>query len=379
MTFNRNYLFAALAILLMILAFWFLKTVVLYIVVAAILTMITRPVEKKLERIRIRKRKIPRSVRALIVLFGIYAVIFAFISIFIPVISNEAHLLSNINGAEISKAMHEPLAKLETAFANLPQSGTEHQTLEQYVQSKSIELLSVTQVSTFANSIVSLAGQLIIAFFAVSFFTFFFLKDGPVIFEMLMLLAPANHSKPVRNIFHNAQIMLSKYFTGVLIDVIFVTAFVGTGMAIIGVPNAFIIGLFAGVMNIIPYVGPIIGAAFAIIIGISTHLGLDFYNGILPIIERILIVFLLMNLIDGFLVQPFIFSKRVKAHPIEIFTVILVAGSLLGIGGMIAAVPVYTVIRIIAREFMSKYRFVQRLTDEFDEDSTMKEPENPAT
>ncbi|HTL83212.1 MAG TPA: AI-2E family transporter, partial [Bacteroidia bacterium] len=124
-----------------------------------------------------------------------------------------------------------------------------------------------------------------------------------------------------------------------------------------------------GVMNIIPYIGPLLGGVFAIVIGLSTNLDLDFYHGMIPLVEKIVLVFVIMNLTDGFLVQPMILSNRVKAHPIEIFTVILIAGTLAGIGGMIVAVPVYTILRIIAREFLSKYRFVKRLTGELDTSS----------
>jgi predicted PurR-regulated permease PerM len=162
-------------------------------------------------------------------------------------------------------------------------------------------------------------------------------------------------------------VMLGKYFTGVLIDVLFVSSFVSIGLMIIGAKYALVIGAFAGIMNIIPYVGPLISGAFAIIVGVSSNLSLDFYSGIVPLTEKIIVVFVLMNLIDAFLVQPFVFSNRVKAHPIEIFAVILIAGSISGVGGMIVAVPLYTVCRIIAREFFSKYQFVRKLTDELDE------------
>jgi predicted PurR-regulated permease PerM len=207
---------------------------------------------------------------------------------------------------------------------------------------------------------------LLIAFFAISFFTFFFIKDGSAIMEMLLLLIPLRRLKSVRNILDESQVMLRKYFTGVLIDVIFVAAFVSIGLSILGIKNAFIIGVFAGIMNIVPYVGPLIGGAFAIIIGASSNLTLDFYSGLLPLIQKIILVFVAMNLVDAFLVQPYIFSKRVKAHPVEIFLVVLVAGTLGGIGGMIVAVPLYTIIRIVAKEFLSKYRFVKRLTDELE-------------
>lgn len=368
-------------------AFWYIRVVFLYIIVAAILTMITRPLEKRLERVRIRKKKIPRSLRALSILLGIYLVIFAFIAIFIPVIADEANIISKIDSKQLATALQEPIADLENTFAAFQPPDSVHVTgsnlqdsvvlqpdtgahaLEKYVQASASKLLNVAQVSSLANSLVSFVSQIFVAFFVISFFTFLFIKDGPVIFEILLLLIPPKHIKSVRNIISDTQLMLSKYFTGVLIDIIFVATFISSGMAILGVRNALIIGIFAGVMNIIPYIGPLIGGAFAMIIAISTNLTMDFHDGLMPLLVKIFFVFLAMNLTDGFLVQPYIFSKRVRAHPIEIFTVILVAGSLVGIGGMIVAVPLYTMIRIMAREFMSKHRFVQRLTDEL-EDAT---------
>lgn len=353
---------------LLALAAWYLRTVFLYIIIAAILTMITRPLEKRMERVRIKKWKIPRGLRALSILLGIYLLLFCFVAIFIPLFMEEAKILSTVDSQQLSAALHEPLVQLEQAFATIQPAGSNGQTLEQYVQGLSKNMLNMAQVSSIANQVVIISGQLIIAFFAISFFTFFFLKDGPVIFEMLLLLVPAKHLRRTRNIIDDTQVMLSKYFTGVLIDVLFVATFVSSGMALLGVKNALIIGFFAGVMNIIPYVGPLIGGAFAIVIGVSTNLHLDFYGGLLPLIGKISLVFVLMNLIDGFAVQPYIFSKRVKAHPIEIFAVILIAGTLAGVGGMIVAVPVYTVLRIIAKEYLShKNRFVKRLTDELEE------------
>lgn len=349
-------------------ACWQVRTIFLYVLVSAILAMVTRPVENRLQRIRFGKRKIPRSIRALVILLGIYLIIYSFIAIFIPLLVDQATIISNVNTAQLTTAFHEPIAQIENAFNGLSkmQSDTNTVNLDTYFHSGAGKLLDATRISSLANGIVSFFGSFLIAFFAISFFTFFFIKDGPAIMEMLLLLIPVTRLKNVRNILEESQLMLRKYFTGVLIDVIFVAAFVSTGLMILGVKNAFIIGVFAGIMNIVPYVGPLIGGAFAIIIGASSNLTLDFYSGLLPLIEKIILVFVAMNLLDGFLVQPYIFSKRVKAHPIEIFLVVLVAGTLGGIGGMIVAVPLYTIIRIIAKEFLSRNRFVQRLTDELE-------------
>lgn len=368
------WLVAGLVILLLVLA-WFIRGILLYITIAAILTMILRPLDRKMERWRFNKWKLPRSVRALSLLLLVYVIVFAFISIFIPLIVNEINIISNVDKAQVTEALHEPISQLEGLFQNFQRNQPNQVTLEEYTQQQLTQILNVTQVSSLANGIVAVVGSLLVAFFSVSFFTFFFLKDGDVILHTLLLLVPPHRIKGVRNVIRDTQNMLTKYFAGVLFDVAFVFAFISIGMALLGVQNALIIGLFAGIMNIIPYVGPLIGGAFAIIVGISTNLTLDFYDAMLPLALKIFLVFVAMNLIDGFIVQPFIFSKRVKAHPLEIFTVILIAGSIAGIGGMVAAVPVYTVLRIILREYMTNSRFVKRLTNDMDDADETAPPE----
>jgi predicted PurR-regulated permease PerM len=365
---RKHPLFIVFVTALALVVCWYLRTILLYVIIAAIIAMVVAPLDRHLERIKIKTKKIPRSLRALILLFTVYAVIGLFVSIFIPLIIDEIKIISTVDSKQLQQALHEPLTQIEGAFSQLQQnSGTQEQTLEQYVQEQFNAFIGVTKISALANSVFSTLGSLITGFFVISFLTFFFLKDGTAIFNTLMLLVPKKYQRQAHNVFGHTQILLTKYFSAVLLDVLFVAAFVSIGMAILGVRNAIIIGLFAGVLNIIPYVGPLIGGAFAIIIGISTNLHLDFYTGMLPLAGKIMAVFVAMNLTDGFLVQPYIFSNSVKAHPIEIFIVILIAGTLAGIGAMVVAVPAYTVLRIIAKEFFSGYQFVQRLTDDLEE------------
>jgi predicted PurR-regulated permease PerM len=364
---RKHPLFILLVIALILLACWYLRTILLYIVLSAIIAMVVSPLDRYLERIRIRKYKLPRSLRALIMLLTVFAVLGSFIAVFVPLIIDEINILSNVNQQQLQQAIHEPAAQLESLFNRfVQQTGNQQQTFEQYAQQRISSLLDSAQLSSLANSIFSTISSLITAFFVISFLTFFFLKDGVVIYQMMLLLVPPKYKRRAENVVDDTRKLLTKYFTGVLLDILFVAVFVGIGMAILGVKNALIIGLFAGVLNIIPYVGPLIGGTFAIAIGISTNLHLDFYTGMVPLAGKIFLVFVLMNLTDGFLVQPYIFSNSVKAHPIEIFIVILIAGTLTGIGGMIAAVPAYTILRILAKEFFSQYQFVQRLTDDLD-------------
>lgn len=376
----KNVLITFATIVSLVLAWIFLKKIIIYICIAGVISLMVQPLLKRLERVRIRKKKIPRSLRALIVLAGIYIVIGTVIAVFIPLIVDEIRIIANIDQQKLAVAMQEPVSQLESIFSSYQQStGNQEQTLQEFVQETVTSVLGFAQVSTLANSLVSLATSLFVAFFVISFLLFFFMKDGPVIFETIMLLFPRKRDRAIRNIIDNTRKLLTKYFTGVLLDILFVSTFISVGMAILGIKNALIIGLFAGIMNIIPYVGPLIGGAFAIIVGLSTNLHLDFYTGMLPLAGKISLVFVLMNLTDGFFIQPTIFSNSVKAHPLEIFLVILIAGTLAGIGGMILAVPIYTIIRVIAREFMSHNRMVQRLTEELGDVTHPREHEHPET
>ena len=94
----------------------------------------------------------------------------------------------------------------------------------------------------------------------------------------------------------------------------------------------------------------------------TSNLGQDFSTVILPTSIYVMIGFLIGQIIDNFLSQPLIFSTSVKSHPLEIFLVIVIAGLLFGVVGMIAAVPSYTVIKVIAKEFLAENKIVKQLT-----------------
>ena len=126
--------------------------------------------------------------------------------------------------------------------------------------------------------------------------------------------------------------------------------------------HAIICGLVSGILNIIPYVGPWIGAAFGIVIGIATNMNLPFQTELLPLIGFMLIVYAVVQTIDNVLFQPLIYSSSVNAHPLEIFLVIMMAGSMAGVGGMILAIPAYTVLRVIAKEFLGNFKVVKKIT-----------------
>ena len=160
----------------------------------------------------------------------------------------------------------------------------------------------------------------------------------------------------------NVKGLLTRYFIGVILQIAIITIIVSIGLSLLGIKNAVLIGLLAGIINVIPYVGPLIGASLGIIIGISTNLDLEFYTQMIPLIIKICLVFGTMQLVDNFILQPIIFSNSVKAHPLEVFLVVISAGTIWGISGMVIAIPFYTFLRVIAKEFLYEFKIIQELT-----------------
>ena len=115
-------------------------------------------------------------------------------------------------------------------------------------------------------------------------------------------------------------------------------------------------------MNVIPYIGPIIATFAAVMITLSSNMEMSFYTQMVPLLTKVIIVFMVTRLIDDIILQPNIFSKSVKAHPLEIFLIVLVGAKIGGIMGMVLAIPFYTAFRVIGKVFLSEFKVIQRLT-----------------
>jgi predicted PurR-regulated permease PerM len=133
-------------------------------------------------------------------------------------------------------------------------------------------------------------------------------------------------------------------------------------LLIVGVENAIVIAFLVALLNLIPYIGPLIGMFLMIFLTMTDNIGQDFQTQILPTTMWVFIGYIIAQIIDNFVSQPYIFSKSVKSHPLEIFLVIIIGGLLFGITGMVLAVPSYTAIKVILKEFLSENKIVKSLT-----------------
>lgn len=216
---------------------------------------------------------------------------------------------------------------------------------------------------------VSLFGNIIILFASVTFIAFFFLKDEKLFGNGIKTIIPRKHFKKTDQALKNIKKLLTRYFGGILLQITIITIFLTGMLSFFGISNAFLIAFFSALINVIPYIGPLIGALFAIMVTISSNLDADFYTVMLPLIYRVIIIFAVMQTCDGFLLQPYIFSNSVSAHPLEIFLIVIVGAQLGGAVGMVLAIPTYTIIRVIAAVFLQEFELVRKLTEHLSEDN----------
>ena len=362
-----RYFLIALAIILIALVAWFLKTIVLYIIISVILSLIGHPIVSLYSKIRIGKKHLSTTLSSVLALFTLIAIIVGLFSLFIPLIIEQARIISKINPGEVVTAFKQPLQNLEYTLQKFQISSENSEPIEKVMASKLSSVLGFQEVSYYAQRMISLLGSVIAAFFSISFMTFFFMKDDHLIPDVILMLTPPKQFQAVRDIMKDTKFILTRYFIGILCDMAFVATLTAIGLSIFGVKNALLIGLFAGILNVIPYIGPLLGCGFAILIGVSSNLNLDFYTQLIPLTGKIALTFLAVQLMDALFFQPLVISNTVKAHPLEIFIVILTAGTIGGITGMIVAIPVYTIIRIIAKQFFSNFKIVQQITHNLEE------------
>ena len=362
---KARYILIGAGIVLIASIIWFLQSIVAYILIALVFSLIGHPLVEVLNKIRIGRFRFPKGLSAAITLLLIWAVILGFFTFFIPIIAQQAQEISNIDVNVVTHQLEEPLQKIEKVFDKIPFAGDREVAFHEYFSEQLISLIQVSHVSNIFRFIAALFGNIFVAIFAISFIGFFFLKDDTLFTDSLILLVPNKYEHNIRHVLISAKNLLSRYFIGISLDVTIIIVLLTSGFSIAGLKfqHAIIIGIFGGIMNIIPYIGPVLGITFALSFSMVTHLEVDFFQETLPLLFYIGGIYLVIMIIDGILFQPLIYSSSVKAHPLEIFLVIMIGSQIAGIGGMILAIPTYTIIRVIAKEFFNNFKLVKKLTE----------------
>lgn len=348
-------------IALLLLGLWYFRTIIAYVLVAAVLSFVGAPLVKLIKKIKIGRWSPPSWLAAALTLLVFVKMLALFFGLFAPLIAEEARVIAHLDLNKTTQSLEGSIAKTEEWLSQFNLSGDE-QTNRDFVLTKVQGMIDFSQLSNVFNNIFSILGNAFIAIFSILFMAFFFLKDRLLFQRIVFTVTPDKHIEKVKHVVEGSGKLLTRYFIGVIVQVSIVAILISIGLSILGVKNAIIIGFLAGIFNLIPYIGPIIGALVGTLIALSTNLSLDFVTGLLPLAGGVLLVFLVVQLVDNFFTQPVILGNSVKAHPLEIFIVISLAASLAGILGMIVAIPVYTILRVVAKEFLSRFKIVEGLT-----------------
>lgn len=354
---RKAIIYLSLFLLVFVLLAWKFTNIFIYFVISAVVATILKPLTNYINQTQFLGFRIPRVFAVIISFSFLIGVITLFVILFIPVVSAQVDVLSEIDYKNILNHLAQPIQRLEEfMFRNELTDKTEG-FIANGLNESFRGFIRNTNFTELINNILSYTGQFIIGLIAVIFISFFMLYEDGLLRRNFVELIPNSYFEMVIAAIAKIEMLLSNYLAGLLIQMISIFTLASIGLSIIDIKFALTIALFAAIANVIPYLGPILGAIFGVIISLSTSpVVLNTPNEYFILIFKILLVFAIVQLIDNLVLQPLIFSKSVKAHPLEIFVVIFAGASLAQIPGMIAAIPTYTILRVSVKELYSGFK-----------------------
>jgi predicted PurR-regulated permease PerM len=343
-------------LLLFVSIYWF-SSLILYVLIAFVVSMLGRP----LVHLMTRRMKFPSALAAAVTMILMLGFVVGLGFLVIPPLINQAHYFGTLNFTALSEQTSHGLMQLDNYFAEkgIALSSTH---LKEQALSGIETFINHTNFAMFFNNLASIISSFGLGFAVVMFVSFFFLKDENMFKNILFSFIPDKYLQHGEIILANVERLLRRYFAGLGIEVICMMIIFSCGLSIFGIKNAILFGCLSGALIVIPYLGIIMGASITIIFAVINNLVIGFSPEMGWLVLKIISVFTVGYIIDGFGLQTTIYPKTVKAHPLEIFFVIIIAGTIGGIGGMILGIPIYTVIRIIAKELFSRNKLVKNLT-----------------
>ena len=363
-----KYIIIAVCICLVLGVCWMLRSVLAYIIIAVVISLIAKPVMNFTKKINIKGRTLPSWFLAIVSLTLTAGVALTILSLIIPLVSSIVRDVSVQNISQAVKGIAVPLTDLnnflQERFTNLGEDFR----IEVAIGQEIAKLINVDVFSNAIGSAASVLTNLFIGLFAVAYISFFFIKDDGLFTKLVSALVPDKHEKTVEKAIDDIEHLLSRYFVGITIEVLGVALINFLGLWLIARLNinaALGIGFLTGIFIIIPYIGPLIGISTGTILGLilkyssAVPVGLDLefwsFGAVL------LSIMCTTQLIDTFFYQPLIYSTSIKSKPLEIFIVLLIVGNIGGPLAMIVAIPVYTVFRVIAFRFFRHVKAFRRL------------------
>lgn len=332
---------------------YLIKAVLIYLFIALIVSMIASPVMDFLKR----KLKFPHTVAVITTLVLFIGILAGFIMLFVPLIISQGENLSLLDTVKLEKDLMSLINEVKAYFS------AHHIDGEKLMKEANItSSLNFSFIPDLINSLLGILSGFGVGFASVLFITFFFLKDKKLFNTGMKRLLPDAHEEKILKSLNKINYLLSRYFIGLIVQMTILFILYLTVLLIFGVQNAVIIAFITAFLNIIPYIGPLIATALVIILTMLGFMGPESQGDMIMTTVYVLIGYSAAQFIDNNITSPLIFSTSVNSHPLEIFIVILASGFVFGVLGMIIAVPLYTVIKVVAKEFFPDNPVVKILT-----------------
>lgn len=344
--------------------------IVSFIIISLILVAILSPLVNRLAEIYVFGIRLPR-ILAILITFGLLgSVLFGILTMFVPLVSNQVELIKTLKINEITAKISLPIENLEKSL--IYKFGIKQQMgfIFKQIGIASVQVVEKFNIGNIINNFLSITTGILVGTLAVSFVTFSILMKKGVVRNQIINIIPNQYFEVGITAIYKIEKLLSNYLRGVLLQITAAFMLIALGLSLFGINYAVTIALFAAFVHFIPYLGPILSITFGVLVGVSTaSLGAEsgeIINTLAKtnvqkisetvILIKILIVFVSVYTLDSVFFQPLIFSKSVKAHPLEIFLVIFAGATLAGVVGMILAIPTYTILKVIMTEFLVGYR-----------------------
>ena len=338
-------------VLLLLYFLYAIQSVIVYIIIAGILSLIARPIILFLRK----KLKFPNTIAVVLAMALMLGLLTGLILMFIPLIAEQGKSLSLLEVDKLQRNVKEIFIEITAYFSS--------KGIDVLGGLKNVDILAqFKEIPDFLNAILATVGSLSVGLFSVLFISFFFMKESQLLKNGVMTVIPNVTEGRFSKSLETINDLLSRYFIGLLLQITILFVLYTLVLFIFGIDNAIVIAFLCALLNLIPYVGPMIGAVIMFVLSMTSNIGQDFQNVILPTTIYVMIGYFIAQLIDNFASQPIIFSKTTKSHPLEIFLTIIIGGLLFGVVGMITAVPIYTALKVILKEFLSDNKIVKSIT-----------------
>lgn len=323
---------------------WYFAGLVVYLAIGGVLAYLLRPIVDWIQGLGM--RRVPAILATFVLVIG--GLVIGLTSV-VPFVGQQVQELTQLISVDMASNVASYLEDRVRDVVPLDR-GVLVENVERMAKAlMQGDLVRGDQVAQTVGSVVAVFTNIIYAVVIIPFVTFFLLKDGLKIRQSVMSLVPNRYFEVTLAILDKVEGNIRRYFWALLVQCTSIAIIASVLLWLVGLQSAIAIGLFTGLANTIPYFGPFLGFLFGALVGIAQ-------TGNLVLVPWVALAMGATQLADNVFLQPIIFSRAAKAHPLVILFVVLVGARLGGIVGMLIAIPLTTTVRVVVEQLLWSLR-----------------------